>query len=597
MTDVHLQRFLARLDRRSERLEARSKRLSWLRVGIFSVSALGTILWWETDGRWAPAVLGLVVFLAVVRVHEELARGILRTATLRRIKAMRIARRARDWEALPPAFGVDAGETHAFSADLDIMGARGLHRLLDTSFSTGGARKLASWLLETGSGPAADRQLLVRDLVPRPAFCDRIALESTVFSGPSARRFDGDVLLSWLGASPDARMMRRILAVLWALAAVNVLLVALHIAGLTGPLWAFSLVVYAAVYLMNGRYYNHLFDEAERLHYELEKLRPVLRLLESRRFPRAQALENLLQGIRRDRPSRELRRVMWLAVAASAQKSEILRLVFNVLVPWDLHFASRLERLKDALREELPAWLTTVFTLEAAGSLATYAALNPDASFPDLLADGPGLEATGLGHPLVPREDLVRNDLELTDPGTLAIVTGSNMSGKSTYLRSVGLAVVMARAGGPVDALSLRLSDLRVFTSMGVTDSVTDGISFFYAEVRRLARLMEAVRGAEPGRVLVLIDEIFRGTNNRERLLGSRALIEEVIRRGALGLVATHDLDLVRLTEQHPSARNLHFREDVSGGRMVFDYLLRTGPCPTTNALKIMAMEGLPVVD
>jgi DNA mismatch repair ATPase MutS len=204
-------------------------------------------------------------------------------------------------------------------------------------------------------------------------------------------------------------------------------------------------------------------------------------------------------------------------------------------------------------------------------------------------------DAHTLGHPLLKPETKVCNDFALDEHRRIVILTGSNMSGKSTLLRTVGVNLCLAFAGAPVNANSLQISLFRVFTCIKVSDSVQDGLSYFYAEVKRLKALLEATEQEDHLPVLFLIDEIFRGTNSRERLIGSRSYIRALSSRRAVGLVATHDLELVNLEREIPGVANFHFREEVRDGRMVFDYLLRPGPCPTTNALQIMRLEGLPL--
>jgi DNA mismatch repair ATPase MutS len=169
------------------------------------------------------------------------------------------------------------------------------------------------------------------------------------------------------------------------------------------------------------------------------------------------------------------------------------------------------------------------------------------------------------------------------------------MSGKSSFLKAVGVNLCLAYAGGPVNAESFHTDLFRVFTCIKINDSIVDGFSFFYAEVRRLKALLDELQENHPFPLLFLIDEIFKGTNNRERLVGSRSYIQSLIGQNGAGLIATHDLELIKLADQFPDIINCHFREEVVDGRMVFDYKLRPGPCPTTNALKIMQMEGLPV--
>ncbi|MFN3596713.1 MAG: MutS-related protein, partial [Rubricoccaceae bacterium] len=211
--------------------------------------------------------------------------------------------------------------------------------------------------------------------------------------------------------------------------------------------------------------------------------------------------------------------------------------------------------------------------------------------------DAPGdallFEADALRHPLLAAGVAVANPLALA-PGEVVLVTGSNMSGKSTFLRAAGLAVVLAWAGSAVPARALRLRPLRVFTSMRVGDAVQEGLSTFYAEVRRLRALLDAAATEAPP-ALVLIDEMLRGTNNRERLAGGQAIARALAGGPGAALVATHDLALADLAEGDPRFRNAHFREEAEGDTLVFDYRLREGPCPTTNALVIMRRAGLPV--
>jgi DNA mismatch repair ATPase MutS len=273
-----------------------------------------------------------------------------------------------------------------------------------------------------------------------------------------------------------------------------------------------------------------------------------------------------------------------------------------MIFPWDVFFALRLTRARHELAERLPAWLERFAEFEALSALATFAYLNPAATYPQVgpadapgVPDGPILNGVQIGHPLIPGGARVCNDFALERVGQIAIITGSNMSGKSSLLRALGVNLALAYAGGPVVAEGLRARACRLFACIRVADSVTDGFSYFYAEVRRLRALLDALNAPDAAPLIYLIDEIFRGTNNRERLIGSRAYIRALAGGHGAGVVSTHDLELVRLADELPDAHNLHFREDVIDGRMAFDYLLRPGPSPTTNALRIMALEGLPV--
>jgi DNA mismatch repair ATPase MutS len=204
-------------------------------------------------------------------------------------------------------------------------------------------------------------------------------------------------------------------------------------------------------------------------------------------------------------------------------------------------------------------------------------------------------QARGLGHPLIPDEQKVCNDFTIRGLGEITIITGSNMAGKSTFLRTLGVNLALAFAGGPANAQELQTVLFRLFTCIKVSDSVTDGTSYFYAEVKRLKRLLIALEENHPIPLFFFIDEIFRGTNNRERMLGSQAYTHTLIEKNGVGLISTHDLELAKLADQTSKIKNYHFRDDIRNGQMVFDYSLHPGPCPTTNALKIMQQAGLPV--
>src|SRR6185295_3119404 len=290
------------------------------------------------------------------------------------------------------------------------------------------------------------------------------------------------------------------------------------------------------------------------------------------------------------------RRIERIAAAVGLRTNALLWLIVHVFVPWDFFFTYRLELVKKEISQELPRWLDVWYELEALNSLANFGWLNPHYTFPEIVSEQKLFAGKGLGHPLLKPQQKVANDFHLDEQQQLVLLTGSNMAGKSTFLRTIGLNLRLAYAGSTVNADSLQVSLFRLFTCINVSDSVQDGLSYFYAEVRRLKQLLSAVEAGHELPILFMIDEIFRGTNNRERHIGSGAFIRALSDRdNAVGVIATHDLELTRLADENRGIANYHFCEEVSDGRMVFDYLLRSGPCPTTNALKIMQIEGLPV--
>jgi DNA mismatch repair ATPase MutS len=270
-----------------------------------------------------------------------------------------------------------------------------------------------------------------------------------------------------------------------------------------------------------------------------------------------------------------------------------LHAVFNILILWDLHWLFRLERWRSELGGRVRGWFESLAQLESLCSLAALAHDRPQFTFPDLAPIGPVFIAKGLGHPLL--DNPVRNDVDIPGPRHALIITGSNMSGKSTLLRSIGTNAVLALTGAPVCAQSLEVSELRVLTSMHVRDSLEHGVSHFYAEVQRIKAVLDAAAAAN-GRALFLLDEILWGTNTRERQIASREVLRLLLKTGASGAVSTHDLSLASLEQELGSrVRNFHFKDQLVDGEMTFDYRLRDGVLDSTNALRLLRRMGIAI--
>jgi DNA mismatch repair ATPase MutS len=268
--------------------------------------------------------------------------------------------------------------------------------------------------------------------------------------------------------------------------------------------------------------------------------------------------------------------------------------IVNLFTLWDVHCTLALESWRKRTAPTLEDWFAVLGEIEALSSLAGLAHDEPDFCFPAVSPELPPFEVEGLGHPLIAARARKVNDVSLPEPGTALLVTGSNMSGKSTLLRALGVAAVMAFAGAPVCARRLRMSPLVLRTSIRVSDSLERGVSHFYAEVKKLRAVLDAAQGET--RVFFLLDEILHGTNSRERQVGARWMLAELLSRGAVGAVSTHDEELCRLTpELMTRVRLVHFRETVQNGEMTFDYQLREGPVQGGNALRVMRLAGLGV--
>jgi hypothetical protein len=613
-----LRRHRDRLDRLLASMKLKDNRFTWIRLGVVGAGFLLFLLALGL-GRagliWIAVLLFLASFSFVVYLHRRLDAARLKTRLRRNWIATQLARMDLDWERLPPALAeeIPGLQKHPFAIDLDLVGAHSVHTLIDTAVSLGGSRRLRDWLLETQPDAARTlkRQRLVRALQPHPGFRSQLALHGVLAAGAgggktsdmAGRRWDGDRLLVWFQDQPDvAKPLTPALILLFGLALLNLVLFTLNVMGVLPAYWGVSLIVYFAVYGTRFSSAKELFEEAYELRSILIRLQAVLLFLEGYHFPAGSELEALLAPFQcvPNCPSRLLRSVEWVLGAGGLQNNPIAWFLFNLIVPWDLFFAARLQSLKKRVRAQLPDWLEAWYDLEALNSLANYAYLNPEFAFPKLLDFSASqnqvfFSGRNLGHPLIPDQQRVVNDFELRRLGEMVIVTGSNMSGKSTFLRTLGVNLCLAYAGGAVVAKSLELIPLRLFTCIHINDSLSDGISYFYAEVRRLKALLDDLQEEKSAPLFYLIDEIFRGTNNRERQIGGQAYVRALASAKGVGVISTHDLELVHLADGQSQVRNAHFREEIRDGRMVFDYRLRPGPCPTTNALKIMQAAGLPV--
>ncbi len=598
---------LARLDRRIAAFEIQNQRFSLARLAVFSIALVAVFTAFQTLGSGfglATAGAGLLAFAEVVRRHRRLDEMVRRHRIAREHKRQMIARLDLDWPRIPLHSAVPEPD-HPFGADLQIGGPRSVHQLVDTAASRGGSRRLLGWLLETEPDLERTyrRQDMVRALVDRPGFRSRLGLNSALAS-QSAEPWDGEALLRWIHRQRDESSLLRLLLALGLLGAVNLVFFVLFILGLVPVYALLGFGLYALLNLSRMSTLGGLFDQAYEINRTLAKFRAVFGFLESYPVPPViQWLCAPFAGATK-RPSRLLRRVGWVLSAASLQRNPAAWFLVNLFFPWDFFFAYQLEGTKKQLRNLLPTWLEAWYELEALASLANFADSQEGICFPDLVAENaarvlaarqPLLQARDIGHPLIPAGSRVCNDLCIDALGGIHLITGSNMSGKSTFLRTAGVNLVLALAGGPVVASQFSGGLFRIFTSIQLSDSLADGISYFYAEVKRLKALLDELGSDHPYPLLYLIDEIYRGTNNIERLTGSRAYLRKLIGQQGFGLIATHDLELAGLDQEFPQISNFHFKETIHEGKMVFDFKLQPDPCPTTNALHIMESAGLPV--
>jgi hypothetical protein len=609
MTAQHLQRQqsftrqIARLERRLGRLQTLERRFSWYRLAAF-LAGLAAVWFAAADLSAATARLVFLaaglLFAGIVFLHRRVDGWIARFQISVDNRKTQLARLELDWARIPLSPGTPTRSS--LDIDLDLSGPRSLHHLIDLAVSLEGSACLRRWL--THPEPAADqasaRQQVVAELAGLPRFRDRLLLTLRL---ASKDLLHGERLLAWLDAPYPARRLRWLLLIGSLFAATNLALFWLNIAGFVPAYWPLTLLLYFIFYNFNAPFLRAFLESVVDLDNELAKFRLLLSHLETYPVGARPGLLRLLAPFRdpQELPSRLVRRIKWVTAGVGLRSNLILGLLLNMAVPWDYLFALLAGRLRRDAGRLLPGWWDAWCDLEALSSLANFAYLNPAYAFPQIDADEirpmdarPVFAAHNLGHPLIPAGRRVGNNFSIPETGAVFIITGSNMAGKSTFLKAIGINLCLAWSGGPVCAEGLRLIPFRLASCIQITDSLADGLSYFYAEVKCLKSLLDALQADDAAPLLYLIDELFRGTNNRERLIGSRAYTRALIGAHGAGLIATHDLELASLADGDPRVNNFHFRDLVEDQRLVFDFRLHPGPCPSTNALRIMEMEGLP---
>jgi hypothetical protein len=586
-------------------LAARSARLANVRLLLFlgMVASAGWAYWAEPPLAyvlWAVAAVLLIGFSVLVRRYRRVERRRRHLTGLADLADEALLRIARDWKALPLRHDDHAAPIHPYAGDLDLLGRGSLLHLLEAVGTRVGADALKQWLLAPVEPVVVrERQAAVAELAPLAEWREELIWRGRATGTPSP---DPEPFLIW---AEDAPFLADRQALLWGARISPPLFWVLLLAQVGGIIsWPLWLLPVAVNLLLGWQLAGLAVRCLERVRYLAGAFRAYADALEhltgaTFSAPALRGLQDVLRSDGQPAPAaiRRLDRLVRLAQPASSMVYPVIELT----TLWNVHVLSLLEGWQAQHGAQTRSWLAALGEAEALAALARLLHDNPDWALPELNPMSTALDARALGHPLLPAASRVTNDLTLGPPGTFLLVTGSNMSGKSTLLRSAGVNVVLAQAGGPVCAASLRLPPLEVWTAMRVADSLERGVSFFMAELERLKQVVDAARaaGPQPGvpRVLYLLDEILQGTNTAERQIAARRVIRLLLKCRAIGAVSTHDLTLADAPDLASAALAIHLTETVDDGaesaRMSFDYQVRPGIARSTNALRLLDLVGL----
>ena len=575
----------------SARLDRRHAALGYAKVGVFVLAVLTgwiafTQRWYSAWWLAAPAmVLG-----GLALEHERVIRARKAAARACAFFEKGLERLEDRWAGAGVSGERFVDPAHPYAEDLDLFGKGSLFELLCTTRLRTGEDTLARFLLEPAEPKVLRaRHEAVRELSPRLDLREDMAL-----LGEDLRsRINPRALAAWAEQplTLDAPAARTCAAVL-ALAALTTLAV-----------WAvfgvveffLAVAVLEAVFFL--RFRSRVAGVVEVVGepaYGIALLAEVLGRTEREPFSSARLLE-LRHALSTDGapPSHAIARLNRLMDLLHSRDNVFLRVIGPPLL-WTTQVAFAIEAWRKKYGPSVRRWLEAVGEIEALSAFANYAFEHPADPFPEFVEGGACFEGEALGHPLVAESRSVRNDVRLSSELRVLVVSGSNMSGKSTLLRVVGANAVLAQAGAPVRARSLRLAPLALGASIRTLDSLQGGTSRFYTEIKRLRQLVDLTKGPRP--VLFLLDELLHGTNSHDRRIGAEAVIRTLVERRAIGLLTTHDLALAEIVEVlAPRAANVHFEDHIEGGRITFDYLLRPGLVRKSNALELMRSVGLDV--
>jgi hypothetical protein len=574
------------------REERRDARIAGLRLAVFASAA--AVAWLafgarRLDGTWLA--LPAAAFLALAVVHDRVLRARARARRAVAFHEAVLARIEDRWAGSGVGGEAYASPDHPYAQDLDLFGSGSLFELLCAARTRPGEERLASWLLGAASpDEIRARQGAVRDLAPRLDLREDLA----VLGDDVRAAVDAASLARWGESHPLLPRWLRPAALALALAAV-----ASAAAWATGTasglvLGAVLLAEWVLSRAVRGPV-THVLGALERPARELDVLALLLARLEAEPFADGR-LRALGAALREPEPSSaRIRALEGIANRLEWAKNQFFAPIAFALAWTPIHAAS-VERWRARSGASVRRWLDAVADLEALSSLAGYAHEHPADPFPEIVpaAGGARVEGDALRHPLLPASACVANDVRLGGAGPrVLLVSGSNMSGKSTYLRTVGANAVLALAGAPVRAARLLLTPLSIGATLRIQDSLQAGRSRFYAEITRLREIADLARGERP--VLFLLDEILHGTNSHDRRIGAEAVLHGLVARGAIGLVTTHDLALTALAGTGSALANAHFEDQVRDGEIAFDYRLRPGVVTHSNALALMRAVGLEV--
>jgi hypothetical protein len=590
-------------------LARRSRRLTRCRGLTFLPAVALVVFGWISDtpghgAYWTAAGL-IAIFVILVGIHERLSEQLVTLEHRRMINEQQLQRRQRAWTGLPVPDVEVPEDAAALARDLDLFGSMSVFHWLCLAQTPLGVARLRDWLIRPADPTVtAERQEAVRWLAPQAHLREELQLRGRLVAssgkGPNSFLAWAESP-GWLAPRPRLTWIVRILTLAMALLIAVALLTPYRLAAFAAVVSL--VVVHLVINLRCVPEIHDLFEVVASRQNDVVQYRAALSLLRDLPSDGAKFIEiRRSLGGDADEPIRyldDLSRRVRLAAARHSPLWGIPYLFLQWFVLWDFHVLGVIESWQRRHGHRARRWFEALAELEALASLSAVAHDNPSWAFANVNRQQTRFVASQLGHPLLRDEVRVANDVQIGPPGTFLLVSGSNMSGKSTLLRAVGINALLAQAGSPTCSVECQMPPLEVATSMRIGDSLADGVSFYMAELHRLKQIVDLAtrRPEDHPKLLYLLDEILLGTNSTERHIAVMRVIRHLLDAGAMGAMSTHDLELARTPELADACQSVHFREQIieRDGKsvMTFDYRMRPGVATTTNALKLLELVGL----
>lgn len=599
MTSTIKQQFENRLrqfQEEGEKLKQQSVQYAWARFLLFVVCTCGIVIMANNraaGGIFVISLFFILCFILLLKRHQAIKKQQRFKEAMADVNQEEIKRLSGDYKDF------DQGEEfiephHPYHIDLDIFGKYSIFQLINRTSTRFGKKLLAQWLSKPAVNTTiANRQEAVKELGPMLDFRQELQAHGRTAQGEQT---ETKYLFEWIKEPSTIlqNFLYRILVIALPLASlVSIVLASLGVVQLGLPL----LIIVINIGVL-GTVFNKAKDIYQKTISSNELLKAYeaqIALVENTHFD-SEYLNRLKASFVHEqvKASKVIQQLQFI-LDNLHNRANLMYHIFNLLFILDVYWLLQAEKWKENTKADIETWFEAIGEIECLSSMAAFHYAKPDYAFPEI-SDVPfTVEGTGVGHPMIKDKGRVCNDFDFSGKGGICLITGSNMSGKSTFLRTVGVNAVLALMGSPVCASAFKISRLKVFTSMRTQDDLEESVSSFYAELKRLKQLLQSIDGQLP--VLFMVDEVLKGTNSEDRHKGAIALIRQLNKKHAFGFVSTHDIGLGNITNELQGVKNYSFNSVIKGDEIIFDYTLTEGICKSFNATKLMQQMGIEIID